>query len=110
MGSAREGSIARTWVSAEVRKALRNVAPAATSPSWAGPFVDKAPPSCALTPNDHDPGVSTKSGVGKVPPELKCARSRAERGSDSHDLARSKGRRDDLVAVQAVGKEGHTFT
>jgi hypothetical protein len=40
-----------------------------------------------FTPNDHDPGVSTKSEVGKVFPQLKCARFRAERGSDSHDLA-----------------------
>ena len=27
--------------------------------------------SSMRTPNDHDPGVSTKSEVGKVPPQLK---------------------------------------
>ena len=110
VGRAREGSIARRWVSAEVRKALVKVAPAATSPSWAGRSVDKPAPSCALTPDDHDPGVSTKSEVGKVPPQLKCARFRAERGSDSHDLAVRSVSACDLARFVPVGKGGTIFT
>ena len=55
--SAKGASIARNCQSAVVKKAVRKVAPAATSPSWAGQIVDKPPPSCALIPNDHDLGV-----------------------------------------------------
>ena len=66
--------------------------------------------SSMLTPNDHDPGVSTKSEVGKVPPQLKCARFRAERGSDSHDLAVRSVSSCDLSRFVLVGKGGTIFT
>ena len=110
VGSAKGASIARRCQSAVVEVAVIKVAPAATSPSWAARSVDRPPPSCALTPNDHDPGVCTKSEVGKVPPQLKCARFRAERGSDSHDLAVRRLSASDLARFVPVGKGGTIFT
>jgi len=106
VGSAKGASIARRCQSAVVEVAHRNVAPAETSPSWAGRSVDKPAPSCALTPNDHAPGVWRSLSIGKVSPELKCARNRAETGSDSHDLAVRRLSLSDLARFVPVEKGG----